>query len=104
MEPEAFAKRPSLTEEQKVAMLGRPRLGETTRIQIRIKESKEFKVSDLGSRALAGAHQKSAAPNKKKVHAEKNGNGIFEVAPERVMRDRPRPRRQHNEAFCLRQE
>lgn len=26
-------------------MLGRPRLGETTRIQIRVKESKEFKVT-----------------------------------------------------------
>lgn len=45
VEPEAFARRPSLTEEQKVAMLGRPRLGETTRLQIRVKESKEFKVS-----------------------------------------------------------
>ena len=34
----------SLTEEEKVALLGRPRLGEVTRAQIRIKESKEFKV------------------------------------------------------------
>ena len=35
---------PHLSEEEKVAMLGRPKLGETTRSQIRIKESKEFKV------------------------------------------------------------
>jgi solute carrier family 8 (sodium/calcium exchanger) len=33
-----------LTEEDKMALLGRPRLGEVTRAQIRIKESKEFKV------------------------------------------------------------
>jgi len=32
-------------EEEKVAMLGRPRLGDITKIQIRIRESKEFKVS-----------------------------------------------------------
>lgn len=36
-----------MSEEEKVAMLGRPRLGETIRSQIRIKESKEFKVSNL---------------------------------------------------------
>merc|ERR1719412_2374580 len=35
----------TLTEEEKIALLGRPRLGETSRIQIRIKESKEFKSS-----------------------------------------------------------
>lgn len=35
----------TLTEEEKVAMLGRPRLGDITKIQIRIRESKEFKVS-----------------------------------------------------------
>jgi len=34
-----------LTEEQKIALLGRPRLGDVTKIQIRIKESKEFKSS-----------------------------------------------------------
>merc|ERR1712106_23953 len=34
-----------LTEEEKIALLGRPCLGATTRIQIRIKESKEFKNS-----------------------------------------------------------
>ena len=34
----------TLTEEEKVAMLGRPRLGDITKIQIRIRESKEFKV------------------------------------------------------------
>jgi solute carrier family 8 (sodium/calcium exchanger) len=32
------------TEEDKMALLGRPRLGGITRAQIRIKESKEFKV------------------------------------------------------------
>lgn len=30
---------------EKIALLGRPRLGDVTKIQIRIKESKEFKVS-----------------------------------------------------------
>jgi len=35
----------TLTEEEKIALLGRPRLGDTPRIQIRIKESKEFKSS-----------------------------------------------------------
>jgi len=41
--------------EEKVAMLGRPKLGETTRCQIRIKESKEFKntVDKLVQRANA---------------------------------------------------
>jgi solute carrier family 8 (sodium/calcium exchanger) len=34
-----------LTEEEKVALLGRPCLGTNTRIQIRIRESKEFKSS-----------------------------------------------------------
>lgn len=34
-----------LTEEEKIAMLGRPRLGDVTKIQIRIRESKEFKGS-----------------------------------------------------------
>merc|ERR1739838_1281702 len=34
-----------LTEEEKIALLGRPCLGANTRIQIRIKESKEFKNS-----------------------------------------------------------
>jgi hypothetical protein len=33
-----------LTEDEKVALLGRPRLGDITKIQIRIRESKEFKV------------------------------------------------------------
>ena len=42
----AERKRPEdLTEEDKMALLGRPRLGDITRAQIRIKESKEFKVS-----------------------------------------------------------
>jgi len=43
---ELDAKDPSeLTEEEKIALLGRPCLGETPRIQIRIRESKEFKSS-----------------------------------------------------------
>ena len=33
-----------LTEEEKIALLGRPCLGNNSRIQIRIRESKEFKV------------------------------------------------------------
>jgi hypothetical protein len=32
------------TEEDKMALLGRPRLGDIIRAQIRVKESKEFKV------------------------------------------------------------
>merc|ERR1719346_575520 len=40
------AKKPEdLTEEEKIALLGRPCLGQNTRLQIRIKESKEFKSS-----------------------------------------------------------
>merc|ERR1719206_1467693 len=40
------AKKPEqLTEEEKIALLGRPCLGANTRIQIRIKESKEFENS-----------------------------------------------------------
>jgi len=35
----------TLTEVEKIALLGRPKLGEVTKIQIRIKESKEFKSS-----------------------------------------------------------
>ena len=35
----------TLTEEEKIALLGRPRLGDVTKIQIRIRESKEFKVN-----------------------------------------------------------
>merc|ERR1712141_392133 len=43
---ELDAKKPEeLTEEEKIALLGRPRLGDITKIQIRIKESKEFKSS-----------------------------------------------------------
>lgn len=37
----------TLTEDEKVALLGRPRLGDITKIQIRIRESKEFKVRKL---------------------------------------------------------
>ena len=40
-------KRPlaELTEQERIALLGRPRLGDAIRAQIRVKESKEFKVS-----------------------------------------------------------
>ena len=41
----AERKRPEdRTEEDKMALLGRPRLGDIIRAQIRVKESKEFKV------------------------------------------------------------
>lgn len=33
------------TEQEKIALMGRPRLGDVIRAQVRIKESKEFKVS-----------------------------------------------------------
>lgn len=33
-----------LTEEDKMALLGKPKSGEITRAQLRVKESKEFKV------------------------------------------------------------
>lgn len=36
-----------LTEEDKMALLGRPKNGDVVRAQLRIKESKEFKVSQL---------------------------------------------------------
>lgn len=43
------------TDEEKMALLGKPRLGEVYRAQIRIKESKEFKntVDKLVQRANA---------------------------------------------------
>ncbi len=48
---ELDAKKPEeLTEEEKIALLGRPRLGDVTKIQIRIRESKEFKVKVLKPR------------------------------------------------------
>lgn len=34
----------TLTAIEKIALLGKPKLGELTKVQIRIKESKEFKV------------------------------------------------------------
>lgn len=41
----AEAKAPEdLTEEDKMALLGRPKSGDNIRAQLRIKESKEFKV------------------------------------------------------------
>ena len=36
----------TLTEVEKVALLGRPCMGEITKIQIRIRENKEFKVCE----------------------------------------------------------
>lgn len=43
---EAEAKAPEdLTDKDKMALLGRPKMGDITRAQLRIKESKEFKVS-----------------------------------------------------------
>lgn len=43
---EAEAKAPEdLTEEDKMVLLGRPKNGDVIRAQLRIKESKEFKVS-----------------------------------------------------------
>ncbi|XP_046402021.1 sodium/calcium exchanger 3-like isoform X1 [Ischnura elegans] len=56
MAAEAEKKKPEeLTAEDKMALLGRPKLGEITRAQIRIKESKEFKntVDKLVKRANA---------------------------------------------------
>ncbi|XP_059471223.1 sodium/calcium exchanger 1 isoform X2 [Neocloeon triangulifer] len=53
---EAEGKKPEeLTEEDKMALLGRPKLGDVIRAQIRIKESKEFKntVDKLVQRANA---------------------------------------------------
>lgn len=45
---EAEKKRPEdRTEQEKVAILGKPRLGDIIEAQIRIKESKEFKVSSI---------------------------------------------------------
>merc|ERR1712165_284540 len=45
----------TLTEEEKIALLGRPVLGDVTKIQIRIRESKEFKssVDRMGKRGNA---------------------------------------------------
>lgn len=37
-------KQEDLTQEEKMALLGRPRLGDTIKTQLRVKESKEFKV------------------------------------------------------------
>lgn len=42
---EAEAKAPEeLTDRDKMALMGRPKIGDITRAQLRIKESKEFKV------------------------------------------------------------
>ena len=42
------AKKPEeLTEEEKIALLGRPCLGNNPKLQIRIRESREFKVNVL---------------------------------------------------------
>ena len=47
--PEGLTNRPAevLSYDQKVSLLGRPKLGESTRLQIRVKESKEFKVTQF---------------------------------------------------------
>ena len=47
----------TLTEVEKVALLGRPCLGDITKIQIRIRESKEFKVSCPSSERLLNRGQ-----------------------------------------------
>lgn len=48
---EAEAKAPEdLTEKDKMALLGRPKIGDITRAQLRIKESKEFKVNFCDSK------------------------------------------------------
>lgn len=45
-----FANKDSeLTEDEKIALLGKPKLGNATRTQIRIKENKEYRVSDASS-------------------------------------------------------
>ena len=50
------AKNPEdLTEEEKVALLGRPCHGDNSRIMIRIRESKEFKVTSLCRHEMAFA-------------------------------------------------
>lgn len=36
-----------LSEDEKIALLGKPRLGEQYKVQIRIKESREFKVRHI---------------------------------------------------------
>lgn len=47
---EAEAKAPEdLTEEDKMVLLGRPKNGDIVRAQLRIKESKEFKVSSISN-------------------------------------------------------
>lgn len=51
---DAEAKAPEdLTEEDKMILLGRPKNGDIVRAQLRIKESKEFKVSWLKNRLYA---------------------------------------------------
>lgn len=58
----AEKKRPEeRTEQEKVAIMGRPRLGDVSRAQIRIKESKEFKVRgcSLSISILRGCSRKN---------------------------------------------
>lgn len=58
MAAEAEKKRPEdRTEQERIAILGRPRLGDLNRAQIRIKESKEFKVSRVAASISPEAHQ-----------------------------------------------
>ena len=51
-----------LSEEEKIALLGKPKLGESTRSQIRIKESKEFKVSFLHYVIVVHLQRKAVTP------------------------------------------
>lgn len=55
---EAEAKAPEeLTERDKMALMGRPKIGDITRAQLRIKESKEFKVIYFDSFGYASLHK-----------------------------------------------
>jgi len=52
-----------MTEDEKIALLGKPKLGETTRAQIRVKENKEYKsmVDKLVKKANASAQSSANA-------------------------------------------
>ncbi|MPC16579.1 hypothetical protein E2C01_009408 [Portunus trituberculatus] len=56
-----FANKDSeLTEDEKIALLGKPKLGNATRTQIRIKENKEYRNDSLHS--FPPVHQTAAPP------------------------------------------
>lgn len=69
------------TEEEKMALLGRPRLGEVSRAQIRIKESKEFKntVDKLVQRANASIILGEHPPNTKLSRNDHRKIFLFEI-------------------------